>query len=326
MKRHEFHSVFAREFNDFLDYRESTGIDISADSRYQKSLDDFLIRRKVSVKEITQALAEEWRVREEGESSHRHYMRINHTKRFLEYLYILGFPVVLIRDVQPPTNNFCPHIYTDDEIENYFLVIDNYGDAYSGNPQNRLQLSVLFRLLYCCGCRITETLMIRVKDVDLSSGVIKLKVTKGNKERYVVLSETLLSLLKEFAYLTFHTLTDDDFIFRNRYGQQLKRDWVEDLHERILTMAGIPAVSASGYRKRLHDWRHTFAVHAFKKMVDNGMDMYVSLPILSTYMGHASIAATERYVRLAAALYPYIQEKFDLVFDSLSGKEVTDEK
>ena len=305
MKRPEYYSVFADEINSFLDYRESTGINISNDACYQKSLDTFLVENKIDTNGFTREIAEKWRVKQKGESEHHHYMRINHTKRMLEYLFAKGFPISTIRDVKPPKSNFIPHIYTDDEIQRYFSMIDHYGTIKSANLKNRVQLSVLFRILYCCGCRINETLQIRVKDVDLQEGFLRLKVTKGNKERIVVMSQSLHKLMQIYANKTFHMLTENDFIFSNRYGEPLRTDWVEDLHERILIAADIPAMSENGYRKRLHDWRHTFAVHAFKQMIDAGMDMYVSLPILSAYLGHTSIAATEYYVRLAMAIYPW---------------------
>ena len=60
---------------------------------------------------------------------------------------------------------------------------------------------------------------------------------------------------------------------------------------------------------RIHDWRHTFTVRAFKHMADNGIDMYVALPILSTYLGHGTIIATEYYLRLTLELFPSIEEK-----------------
>ena len=88
----------------------------------------------------------------------------------------------------------------------------------------------------------------------------------------------------------------------------------------ILKYAEIPFLG-DGNGPRLHDWRHTFAVHSFKQMVDSGMDMYVALPILSTYLGHKTIYATERYVRLTMNLYPYIEERFSQRFSSIFGKE-----
>jgi len=46
--------------------------------------------------------------------------------------------------------------------------------------------------------------------------------------------------------------------------------------------------------------------HTLKEIADKGIDLYCSLPILSTYLGHSSITATEKYLRLTEELYPYI--------------------
>lgn len=63
------------------------------------------------------------------------------------------------------------------------------------------------------------------------------------------------------------------------------------------------------------------AVRSFKQMTDAGMDMYVALPILSTYLGHKTIYATERYVRLTMSIYPYIEEKFKSKMEKVFGEE-----
>jgi len=44
-------------------------------------------------------------------------------------------------------------------------------------------------------------------------------------------------------------------------------------------------------------------------MVDKGIDLYCALPILSTYLGHSSVSATQRYVRLTENFYPELIEK-----------------
>jgi hypothetical protein len=56
-------------------------------------------------------------------------------------------------------------------------------------------------------------------------------------------------------------------------------------------------------------------------MVENGEDLYVSLPVLSAYLGHKSIMATEYYLRLTASLYPYVQEKFTTILENIIEKE-----
>ena len=55
-------------------------------------------------------------------------------------------------------------------------------------------------------------------------------------------------------------------------------------------------------------------------MIDNGMDMYVALPILSTYLGHKTIMATERYLRLTASMYPCIEKKFSKPLNKILGE------
>lgn len=51
-------------------------------------------------------------------------------------------------------------------------------------------------------------------------------------------------------------------------------------------------------------FRHTFSVHSLKAMADSGLDLYYSLPILSEYLGHQSLEATDKYVRLVSDMYP----------------------
>ena len=54
----------------------------------------------------------------------------------------------------------------------------------------------------------------------------------------------------------------------------------------------------------VHEIRHTAAVHAMVKLTQNGMDIYTSLPLLATFMGHKKVRDTENYVRLTQEIYP----------------------
>ena len=59
-----------------------------------------------------------------------------------------------------------------------------------------------------------------------------------------------------------------------------------------------------GKGPREHDLRHSFCIHSLQKMQAQGIDLYAFLPVLSTYLGHVSIYATQRYLRLTAEFYP----------------------
>ena len=58
------------------------------------------------------------------------------------------------------------------------------------------------------------------------------------------------------------------------------------------------AFTAAGRLPRVHDFRHTFAVHALLRWYREGEDVQAKLPLLSTYMGHVSIVSTAYYLPL----------------------------
>ena len=132
------------------------------------------------------------------------------------------------------------------------LLIRTYSTR---NRKDAIQYPILFRILYCCGSRITETLYIRKKDVDLDEGIIRLDETKNGQERYIVLGNDLHHLLKQFADKCFYLLADDDYIFTNCRGERLKGSTVYEKHRLFLKKAGIP-YRGNGQGPRVHDWRH----------------------------------------------------------------------
>ena len=135
------------------------------------------------------------------------------------------------------------------------------------------------------------------------------------------MGDDLLFLVNEYADKCFYLLDDDDYIFTNVNGGRLDEKTVYEKHREFLFHAGIPYLG-DGNGPRIHDWRHHMAVYSFKQMTDSGLDMYVALPILSTYLGHKTIFATEKYVRLTLQLFPYIEEKFHLMVDRIFGNVV----
>lgn len=313
MSRPSFTSSFAEELDSYLNYRENLELTIGDYTSSLKKLDDFMVNECGS-KIFTKNNADKWIQKLPTESPQGHYRRINVSKLFFMFLFPQGYDLFLFDDVRNPPITFTPHIYTKDEIQRYFEAVDTYDS--SKNLYHKIQLPVLFRILYSCGTRITETLMIRKMDIDLKEGIIHLSETKNKKERYIVLSKSLNDLMKQFADKTFYRLHDDDYIFQNYRGKRITADPIYEIHRKILLKAGIP-YKGNGEGPRIHDWRHTFVINSFKQMADTGIDMYVALPILSTYLGHATIMATERYLRMTMELFPEISEKMEKSFEKV---------
>jgi integrase len=80
----------------------------------------------------------------------------------------------------------------------------------------------------------------------------------------------------------------------------------------VLAEVGISHLGG-GKGPRVHDLRHTFAVHSLIKMSREGIDLYYSLPVLSEYMGHKSLESTDTYVRLTSEMFPEVMEDVNAV-------------
>lgn len=307
MAKYEYISVFADEIYKYAESKKAAGFSEINTKRLLAEFDRFCNKRGITQPVFTKEDADKWIEKRENEATSTHYRRINSSKNFLKYLKLKGYDVYVVRDTRFIPTDFQPHIYSEDEISRYFLAVDNYQNRT--NRKSAIQYPVLFRIMYCCGTRINETLGIHKKDVDLDRGIILLNETKNNKHRYIVVGEDLRQLLAEYANKCFYQLEEDDYIFTNSNGGRLDEKTVYEDHRSFLMKANIPYLG-NGNGPRIHDWRHTMAVYSFKKLVDSGLDMYVALPILSAYLGHKTILATEKYIRLTMQLFPYIEEQF----------------
>ncbi len=311
-------SVFADEMRNYLDIKVSHGFQMTSYFYQLKVFDQFCIERGITSPVFTMKDAHAW-IQVDGDEGDRSYCgRLIIAKNFLVYLNAKNYDVVIPDSIPYKGSDFKPHIYTDDETIRYFNAIDRYYTARA--KVNSIQFPVLFRLFYCCGTRLNETLGIRLKDLDLKEGTVRLCETKNHKERFIVLGDDLLELMIAYADKYFYQLDADDCIFNSNRGSRYSKDRIYTIHRETLQYAGIPYF---GDREgpRIHDWRHTFAVRSFKRMIDSGMDMYTSLPILSTYLGHKSIYDTEKYLRLTMSIYPYIEEKCRCQMESVFGIE-----
>lgn len=323
LDRTVFQSVFSEEICNYLDERVYLGFKESSYFYQLKEFDQYCTSIKLAIPTFSYKDAISWGRKDTCEGDRGYCNRISVTKNFLIYLSRKDYDVSVIHNIQFRNPDFKPHIYTEDEIIRYFGAIDSYKSNKA--RMNAVQFPVIFRLFYCCGTRLNETLCIRLKDVNLREGTIRLCETKNHNERFIVLGDDLRELMISYADKCFYLLKDDDYIFTSSRGDHYSNDRIYTVHRTALERANIPYIGErSG--PRIHDWRHTFAVRSFKKMIDSGMDMYTSLPILSTYLGHKSIYATEKYLRLTMSLYTYIEEKCKKQMEEIFGLEEGHEK
>ncbi|MFN5422343.1 MAG: tyrosine-type recombinase/integrase, partial [bacterium] len=258
---------------------------------------------------LTKELVLAWCVKRPDEGARNCRRRIYPIRQFGIYLNALGYDAY-VASADPKTNSFAfiPYIFTENEMDRIFSCSDQlYPNRRSAM---HLIMPVILRMLYGCGLRISEAVNLQNKNVNLVDGILEVINGKFGKDRLVPMSDSLLTCCRQFYQVMHNYSTPDDYFFRSVEGKPVSADNVYRRFRDILWESGI-SHGGKGFGPRIHDLRHTFAVHSLKRVVENGTDVYCALPILSTYLGHASVTATEHYVRLTAEAFPDIQNVLD---------------
>jgi site-specific recombinase XerD len=109
--------------------------------------------------------------------------------------------------------------------------------------------------------------------------------------------------------------------FANRSGGALPHQTVRHTFVSLCARTGLYARAGSTAAPRLHDLRHTFAVHRLLAWYREGADVQRCLPHLSTYLGHARIASTQRYLTMIPELLEQASRRFETYARSEVGHE-----
>jgi len=198
-----------------------------------------------------------------------------------------------------------PYIFSDKELAAPFSAADQCHKQKTGSVRH-LVMPLLFKILYCCGIRLSEATTLKRRHVDLRTGVLTIQSGKYNKDRLVPMASDLTEECKKFDAVVHSGAGTDTYFLRGRSdGQPIHRATVYGNFRIFLWNAGI-SHGGKGRGPRVHDLRHTFAVHCLRRWVEQGKDLSAYIPVLKTYLGHSSFHETAYYLRLTADLYPSI--------------------
>ena len=144
-----------------------------------------------------------------------------------------------------------------------------------------LRDKALLEFLYSTGARVAETSSLRIEDVDLISGIVKVK-GKGKKERLLPLGEPAILSIKNYLD---RRLYHSSYLFINRRGGRLSERGIRMIVDKYIKKIAL-TVKVSP-----HTFRHSFATH----LLNRGAD----LRSVQELLGHSSIATTQIYTHLS---------------------------
>jgi len=139
----------------------------------------------------------------------------------------------------------------------------------------------LLALLYSGGLRIGEALSMRITDVDSNRGLLFVRSAKGKKDRYTLLSTTILELLRQY----YKQYKPKKYLFEGRYNGPYSNTSAREVFVQSIKRAGITKQGIT-----LHTLRHSFATH----LLENGTD----IRYIQELLGHNSPKTTMIYTHV----------------------------
>ncbi len=315
--RRYYYSVFGPYIEQFIKLKNSLGYKYKDVGYALSSFDRLALEKNSSEIAITKELADEWCTKRPNESDKTRYNRIQYFSQFVQFLCDLGFRSYIPR-LPKVKSTYTPYIFSKAEIKAILKVCDKLAPSCRNHTSSVFAIPVLIRLLYGTGIRISEALYLSCNDINLHDKYLALRNCKNGKDRMVPISDSLANACEE--YVRYRSLTPfmikENRLFIRPDGSPLNIYTAYKWFRKIIYIANI-SHGGRGHGPRMHDLRHTFSVHSLVSMSESGLDLYYSLPILSTYLGHQSLEATDGYVRLTAEMYPDLIKKTSNICSSV---------
>ena len=178
----------------------------------------------------------------------------------------------------PKLSRKIPVFLTENEVQEFLGAID------LSHPQGSRNLAI-FEMLYACGLRVSEVLQLRLSDLFLNEGFIRV-IGKGQKTRLVPIGPYSIKRIEGYLENRVSEYQPqplyEDVLFLNRRGRSLTRAMIFTLTKQIVEKTRIKKEISP------HTFRHCFATH----LLENGAD----LRAIQLMLGHESITTTEIYL------------------------------
>ena len=158
---------------------------------------------------------------------------------------------------------------------------------------SNLKHKTILLLIYSAGLRLGELLNLKPGDIDSETMKIHIRQSKGKKDRYIMLSENVLNLLREYYKL----YKPKDYIIEGQKGGKYSPKSVQNIFKAALKKAGIKK------KATVHTLRHSFATH----LLDKGTD----IRYIQELLGHRKLETTQIYTHVSSHLINKIKSPAD---------------
>jgi len=309
MRPLKLHSPLAAQIQHFINLRRLSGTDYQSQAQLLGYFDRFLLDQDLSEPRITREITDYYLTSLSPLAPRTRSNRFCVVRQLCEYLARsdpLGYVPEPLK-VPPSRGAHQPYIYSNSEIQALM------GAACQLTPKNSLRphtYRTLLGVLYSTGIRIGEAMALNLEHFHRAEQQFFIAEGKFRKARWVPLSPSTCQALEHYVgtRMQIRPRSPDSPLFLNQRSRRLHHCTVNQSFRNLLRQCGIPHSAHTG--PRIHDLRHSFAVHRLLAWYRDGDDVNARLAWLATYMGHVDIHSTEVYLQPTAELIEQVDRRF----------------
>lgn len=309
MNTWKFSSCLAAQMDRFINLRRLSGTDYHSQTRLLGYFDRFLVQQGFNRPRIIRESTDIYQQGLTRLAPRTQSNRMCVLRQFCEYLAgsdpqsYVPRPLKMIRS----HGAYQPYIYNSRQLRALLTAASKLLPLGSLRPHT---YRTLLGLLYSTGIRIGEAMALNLEDVQPSTQRLYIAEGKFRKARWVALSGSTCRALQHYIDRRLKSAphSSDSPLLLNERRRPLCHPTVNQTFRGLLQKCDIPHNKRTG--PRIHDLRHTFAVHRLLAWYRDGQDVNARLPALATYMGHVDISSTHVYLQPTAQLLEQVHQRF----------------
>jgi integrase/recombinase XerD len=304
-----FESFLAPHLNDYLRYREGLGYALRPCYDHLRIFDRYLHQSGADLGSLHPSFFLHMRSNLAMEATSVNHV-LSVTRGFFRFLVRRGiFEKNPLLDIPPLKEEIVvPFIFSPEQTDQLLRAICKRMQRTKASFLKELALYMAILLMARCGMRISEPLHLLKHHYRKEEGTIYIEKTKFRKDRLIPLPKTVMQEIDNYLSVREHLYPQD----QNPYllaGRSLSP--LSDQKVRVLFHHTVRAIGIHQPRKKLgnilfipptpHCLRHSFAVNTLKAVRERGASPQHALPVLATYLGHATYFNTSVYLKVADA-------------------------
>jgi integrase len=196
-------------------------------------------------------------------------------------------------------SDFIPRLYTNDELDKILDYTYKTKVIRKDGKDLSKAIFLMTLLLISTGMRTGEVLNLKVEDLNLIDGIIKIYDGKNHKDRIIPISDSVKKNCSN--YISSYSGDPTNYLLTFEKIKFYYSFYYARFKETLIACGIKKETTNRGFR--IHDFRHTFAVNTLTSIVNSQEDVNANISYLSTYLGHKGVKETQKYIWMTPELY-----------------------